>query len=329
VKRAGGLLALAGLVLAAVLFARTNLQAIFDLVIAAGPGLIVAGLLHGVPMPLNAWAWQRLIAPSERPSLRALTFATWVRESVNGLLPVARIGGELAAFRIVRRAGVGRAEAAASLIADMALSLLSQTVFALAGFMLLIVQGRASALTINIVAGVALLIPASVIFMLAQRASALSALTQVLNRLALGRLKDLVAETLRIDDALAALYARRRDVAACFAWQLAAWIAGAGEIWLALYFLGHERSVLDAFVIEALIQAISSAAFVVPGALGVQEGAFLLIGAALGIDGPTALALASARRIRDIVVFFPGLVAWQRSESRAGDQERAELPQSR
>ena len=73
---------------------------------------------------------------------------------------------------------------------------------------------------------------------------------------------------------------------------------------------------LDALVIEALVQAISSAAFVVPGALGVQEGGFLLIGAALGIDGTTALALAAARRLRDVIVFFPGLIAWQWAETR-------------
>jgi len=60
-----------------------------------------------------------------------------------------------------------------------------------------------------------------------------------------------------------------------------------------------------------LIQAISSAAFAVPGALGVQEAGFLAIGAAFGIDAPTALALAAARRVRDVIVFFPGLLAWQ------------------
>ena len=73
---------------------------------------------------------------------------------------------------------------------------------------------------------------------------------------------------------------------------------------------------IDAVVIEALIQAVSSAAFMVPGALGVQEGGFILIGAALGIDATTALALATARRLRDGVIFFPGLIAWQCAETR-------------
>ena len=324
-----GVLALAGIALAVVLFSREDVQAIVDLIVAAGPGLIAASLLHALPMTLNARAWQLLFPRSVQPPLRILTFATWIRESVNGLLPVARIGGELAAFRIVRRAGIGRADSAASLVADMALSLLSQTAFAVIGLAFLIAQGRASALTVDLIMAIAGLIVAGGILVLGLKSSVLSILVAVLNRAVFGRLSAALTGTQHVDRALSALYGRRRDVAACFAWQLAGWGVGAGEIWLALHFLGHQRSVLDAFVIEALIQAISSAAFIVPGALGVQEGGFLLIGAMLGMDAPTALALASARRIRDLVVFFPGLVAWQRAESRASRQGATRLPEPR
>jgi hypothetical protein len=52
----------------------------------------------------------------------------------------------------------------------------------------------------------------------------------------------------------------------------------------------------------------------VPGALGIQEGAFLLIGTMLGLDAPTALALAAARRLRDVLVFVPGVFVYQWSE---------------
>jgi len=41
-----------------------------------------------------------------------------------------------------------------------------------------------------------------------------------------------------------------------------------------------------------------------------------VIGALLGIDPATALALAAARRLRDAVIFFPGLAAWQWAEAR-------------
>jgi len=55
----------------------------------------------------------------------------------------------------------------------------------------------------------------------------------------------------------------------------------------------------------------------VPGALGIQEGAFVVIGAALGLDATTSLALASARRIRDLIIYLPGLIAWHRAETRS------------
>lgn len=73
-------------------------------------------------------------------------------------------------------------------------------------------------------------------------------------------------------------------------------------------------------IIESLIQAVSSAAFVVPAAVGVQEAAFLMIGAALGLDPAAALALAGARRIRDAVLFMPGLLSWQLAEGRMARQ---------
>ena len=315
-KHLGAVLAIAGLALAAMLFARENVGGIVDLVIAAGPGLLLAVIFHVFPMIANARAWRRLFPPPQRPGVRVLTWATWVRESVNGLLPVARIGGEIVAYRIVRRQFARRSEAAASLVADLALSVLSQAGFALFGLALLFAIGQSSSTSTLLLAGVVGMIPLGAGFVLAQRAGALGAVTRILDRLFAGRLGLVHIRSLRFDQALRAVYKRRGDVGACFAWQLAGWVLGAGEIWLALHFLGQQRSVFDAVIIEALIQAVSSAAFIVPGALGVQEGGFVLIGAALGMDATTALALATARRLRDVIIFFPGLIAWQWAETR-------------
>src|SRR5256885_1131133 len=252
-----------------------------------------------------------------------MTWVVWIRESVNGLLPVARVGGEIIAYRMLRRHVVGRSDAAASLLADMALSVLSQAVFALLGLGLLFAVTHTAIATAPLLAGVVSMIPLGVGFVLVQRAGALSALTRTLDRLLAGRLGFALPRSLRLDHAIREVYERHRDVVACFAWQLVAWVLGAGEIWLALHFLGQQRSILDAIVIEALIQAISSAAFAVPGALGVQEGAFIVIGAALGLDATTALALATARRLRDAIVFFPGLIAWQWAATRNVKHARA------
>jgi putative membrane protein len=155
------------------------------------------------------------------------------------------------------------------------------------------------------------MVPVCVGFALVQRTGFVSKTTRLMNRIAAGRLEGAIGTSDRIDRAIQVMYRRIPQLIACFFWQLLGWLTGAGEIWLAMRFLGHPLDVADAIAVEALIQAVSSVAFAVPGALGVQEGAFLLIGAALGIDAPTALALATARRIRDVVIFFPGLLAWQ------------------
>jgi putative membrane protein len=317
-KHLGRLLALLGLVLAVVLVAGDDPRRIWALVRDAAPGLVLAGLFHLVPMALNARAWQILLPGAGRAGLAAMTLAVWVRESVNGLLPVARIGGELVSYRLLRRFGARRAAAAASLVVDMALAMVSQFMFALLGVALLIGEGGDDKLALQLTLGLAAMLPVATGFLLVQRSGLFERVTRLLDRFAAGRLEAVIGHSARIDRAIRTLYRRRRVVLACTGWQLAGWIAGAGEIWLALHFLGHSVHPLTAVAIEALIQAASSAAFVVPGALGVQEGAFVLVGAAVGLDAPTALALAAARRLRDLVVFFPGLLAWQWSERASG-----------
>jgi putative membrane protein len=313
----GRVLALAGLALAAYLFWRSDPQAVWKLVAHAWVGIVIAALVHVVPMTLNARAWQVILPRGERIALRAMLLAVWVRESVNGLLPVARIGGEIVSYRLLRIYGVRRFAAAASLLVDMALSVLSQLVFALIGVALWLAHGESSAFAAQIALGIAVMIVAALLFVVVQNAGMFEKVTSLANRFASGRLEDVVEHSARIDRAVRIAYRRRDSIASCFLWQLAGWAAGAAEIGAALYFLGHSVSATDALAIEALIQAISSAAFVVPAALGVQEAGFLAIGAAFGVDAQTALALAAARRVRDVVVFFPGLMAWQGLERRA------------
>ena len=59
------------------------------------------------------------------------------------------------------------------------------------------------------------------------------------------------------------------------------------------------------------IEGVSYGAFIVPGAIGVQEGGFLFTGGLIGLSPELALALALARRARDIIVFVPALLFWQ------------------
>ena len=314
-KRVARVLAIVGLAVAAALFARENIGRIAELVGAAIPGLLLAAAFHLIPMMPNALAWQRLFPRSDRPGAALMLKAVWIRESVNGVLPVARVGGEIAAYRVLRRHVASRAALAATLAADVALSVLSQAAFALLGIGLLLAAGHGGRFAHELAFGVGAMVLGGVVFLLAQRRGALAGIASLAERLFAGKLRSARARSLRVDRALRDLHARHADVVACIVFQFVAWVVSAGETWLALHFLGHPVTIEEAIAIEAAVQAVNSIAFVVPAAVGVQEGAFMVIGGVLGLDATTALALAAARRLRDVVIFLPGLAAWHRSES--------------
>ncbi len=314
-NRIGLLLALAGLGGAMLLLAQQDLTEVSALLASAGLGLVLAGAVHALPMALNAEAWRVLLPGRKRPSLLAMTANVWIRESINGLLPVARIGGEVASYRLLRAEGVGPAPAAASLMVDMAIGILSQLAFALLGLALLAGHGGAvgwQGIVWGLLGGMAL----AGGFILAQRANLLSRVAGALNAVAAGRFDAFTAQSHKIDRMARRLWRARGAIGLCFGWQFAGWAAGALEIWLALYFLGHPVEPETALAIEALIQALSSAAFIVPGALGLQEAGFLGLGLLVGLPAEAGAALAIARRIRDLVVFLPGLAAWVWAEKR-------------
>ena len=61
---------------------------------------------HIVPMFFSALSWRDLLPPANRPGLVSVTWIRWIRESINSLLPVANIGGDIASARLAHLRGV-------------------------------------------------------------------------------------------------------------------------------------------------------------------------------------------------------------------------------
>ena len=315
-NRIGLAFALAGFGLACWVVWQQDLQAVGGLLASAGlSGLMLTALSHIPAMVLNAQAWSMLMPRHSRPALPSMVFQIWVREAVNALLPVGRIGGELVCYRLLRRQGMRAAPAAGGLIADVALSLVSQLLFALLGVALLAAGGAALGWG-GLLAGLALGAACAGGFILALRWGLIGRAIAVLNGLARNRLASLAEGARRLDTYMRRLWGRPRALLACTAWQFAAWLAGGVEIWVGCQVLGAPISVADALMIEALIQALASAAFIVPGALGVQEAGFVGLAVLAGLDPSTGAALALTRRFRDLVLYLPGLLAWAAAERR-------------
>src|SRR5438034_748975 len=119
-----------------------------------------------------------------------------------------------------------------------------------------------------------------------------------------------------LDQTIRALYARRKAVIACCAWTILSLVLGSGEIWIALYALDLHATFVNALILQSMVLTIRSAAFAVPGGLGVQEGGYLFVGNLLGIPGDAAFALSLIARVRELALGIPGLISWQVIEAR-------------
>src|SRR5262249_54394392 len=98
--------------------------------------------------------------------------------------------------------------------------------------------------------------------------------------------------------------------------HLISWLLGGLEVVLALHFLGIEVDIREGLIIESLGQALRAVGFAVPGSLGVQEAGYILVCGLLGVGPQAAIELSLVKRIREVVLGVPGLIAWQIIEGR-------------
>ena len=114
-KLLGRLAAFVGFAFAICVVLHDHPRAALGLLETAGIGLVLAALVHALPMLANARDWQLLILGS-RPGLGRMFQLVWIRESVNCLLPVARVGGEIVSFRLMRLLKISSPAAVGSLV---------------------------------------------------------------------------------------------------------------------------------------------------------------------------------------------------------------------
>jgi uncharacterized membrane protein YbhN (UPF0104 family) len=119
-----------------------------------------------------------------------------------------------------------------------------------------------------------------------------------------------------VSDKVAEIYQNPLGLTAAVVLHSAAWIGSAIGSWIALRLMGVHISVMSVIAIESLLSTARSAAFMVPNAVGVQEGAYALIGVLFGLAPETALALSLLKRARDLAIGVPTLLTWQAQEGR-------------
>ena len=283
----------------------------------AGWRVLWLGVFFLAPLLLASESWRWFFPAGRAPGPLSALHATWVGLAVNWLLPVAQVGGEVVKANLLIRRGAATAPVMASVVVDKTAQIATQVVYAVIGLALFAAWYTEQTVMVGIVAGTVFFAAVVVVFYRVQRRGLFVVLVGVADRF-LNRAKQAGWRegAARVDEAIVAVYAHRRRLLAGFALRMGFRIVLVGEVMLAMWFLGWPVTVVEAMILESLGQTVRASSFLIPGGLGTQEGALVLLGTAMGIPPHAALAMALCKRLRELMVGVPALGAWQWQEHR-------------
>ena len=257
-------------------------------------------------------AWGALLPGVPR---RSLIWARLVRDSAAEALPFSQVGGYVLGARALALTGVSWTRAAASTIADVTLEFLTQIPFTALGITLLVWLQPHTRVAVPMLLGLAIAAAAGAAFVLAQRRG-FRYFDRIARHIGGGWAERGAVASAALHATISEIYDGRRGLRISFALHFACWAASAAQLWLLLWLAGSPLSFAAVLAIESLLYAIRTAAFVVPQAAGVQEGAYILLGAGFGLTPDTALAMSLLKRGRDLAIGLPAVAIWQAIEGR-------------
>jgi len=310
------ILGLAGGALLIILLIREGAGQVGSAIARAGWGLFALTIYHLLQTLSDAAGWSVLIPKIHRIPLVKSFFLNWIGESINNLLPTGRVGGDIIITRVAALWGVPLRIGTAVMVVDLTIGIVTKVIYIVAACLLLIAEtGRADLARPAFFAVITGTFAATG-FYAVQRLGIFRWSATLASRLAKSAGWDSVVQGGEaIDQTIRLVYARRRGVAGCYFFWILSWFIASGEVWFALWVLGFTSNFITAVILESAALAIRGAAFLVPGAVGVQEGGYILLGNLLGIPGEIALALSLVRRVRELALGIPGLIAWHLMEA--------------
>jgi len=301
----------AGIAAMAALVVHFGAEAVGAALLAVGfRGFAAVVAIHTVLIAAMGLAWGVLL-PGVRPWVTV--WGRFVRDAGSEVLPLSQVGGYVLGTRAVALAGVSATDGAASTIVDVTLEFVGQIGYVALGLVWLLHLHAGSiepGLVVLALLGASCL---AVIFIALQRRG-MRYVDRIARILGQGWAEKTAAGAAALHQALEAIYRRNGRVWASAGTHFVCWIVSASEISVALWFAGQPLPFGDAIVIESLVYAIRTTAFFVPNSMGVQEGAYILLGGAFGLSPEMALALSFVKRARDLTIGLPVIAVWQAIE---------------
>jgi putative membrane protein len=311
-RRVSILFALAGLALAALLVVRFDAGQVFREALSIGwRGFAVLLLWQAVLFVILGLAWS-IVLPDVRP--RLLIWGRMVRDAATTCLPFSPVGGYVLGARAMTLRGAAWPTAAAGTVVDVTAEVMAQILFSLLGLAGLVLLRPGSELAEPIaIALSAVVVFALLVFVLRRR---IARMLHALGVKLLGDVFQAQGGLDRLRAELERLYGSPARLATGTAMHLLGWCGTGVGTWINLRLLGQPVELVHILALEALLDAMIGAAFVVPSAAGVQEAGYVGLGAAFGVPPEVALSVSLLRRAKDISWGVPILGIWQWQEVR-------------
>ncbi|MGB7078345.1 MAG: flippase-like domain-containing protein [Xanthobacteraceae bacterium] len=309
------LAAISGLALLTALIGYFGFAAVLAALISSRWGTVLVVIARALALAGAGIGWWLVLTP-ERPRTSVFIGLRYIRDAINTLIPFAVVGGDVVGARLLSHFGVAASSAVASVLVDIFLQVVCLIILLLAGLGIVADLVGAERITGAALAIMVIAVPAVTGFFLTLN---FGAFEPVVRRLvAFGEkhqwaVFDHVAD---LGDRLQQIWRNHRNLLVSLGVHLVTVFFGATEVWISLFFMGHPVAPLAAIAIEALGQGSRAAAFVLPGGVGVQDGTLIAASALFGVPPEVALAMALIKRVPDLVLGIPSLVAWQALEGR-------------
>lgn len=292
----------------------SDLAAVLAILARAG-GLGVAAVLanFGIGFVADVVSWLLMFRslPATALWLWRLWLVQMVGEALNVLTPFGSFGGEpFKALLLKRHYGVVYTEGTASLLLIQTVNSLAQVPFLLVAVGLLIHRHLLPAALEQIILAASLVISGFMIVVLVALHSRLLAALHA--RLVQSRWNRFDAALRILEDIEGRLFFFMREsprrFAASYTLAFSTWMCGAVEMWIFFRFLGYPIDFTDAWLIEGIVSIARSVSFFVPAHLGIQDGAIALLAGAMTGAPEAGVAVALARRARELAWSAAGLV---------------------
>jgi putative membrane protein len=315
----------AGLGLIAWLVMRLGWPSIARALAAIGPaGVLLLALAHIPTLVVLGFGWWATARHASATPPLSFFWARLVREAGGELLPFSHVGGFALGVRALALAGTSWVAATASSLLDVFAEQAAKTPYTLVGVALLLhlshnadVAGPAL-----ILVGITTAFTALVVLRRAWLRARLEALAETMAEKWLGRS---AAGPAGAGATVRQALAPGGGLGLSLALHFAGWCLGGAETWLAFRLLGAHLTLPQALVVDGLFTAVRVFAFSIPGAVGVQEAAYILLAGLFAVPAPIAVAFSLVRRGRDLALGGPALLAWQLVErSRKGAKAPAD-----